>query len=229
MTIDRSPSRSIAYGLAVLVVAGAVGLTLAGTAIAKGPPDDNGHGHGNPHASVQPSGSPAVSPGHGAQKLVLYLESAFTCTTTPAPARGSKSYGFAILNSTANGMLNVTVSLKKAEPNATFTVTVDQGTGGCATTTSAAPSASPGASPSASPGAAVAPAVTVRTNGKGNGTTHVRVPIVPGATVFSVTVVTADQTLQTKDARIFAKKPGPPSSGSPAASPSAAPSASPSA
>ena len=106
--------------------------------------------------------------GHGARKVGFFLDPAYTCPTGAQPVSGAPTFGFAILNTTGHGKLNVNVVLKGALPNATYDIWVNQDPGAC-------------------PLGAATKALAIHTNAKGNGTGHVnKVAIVSGATRFWV-------------------------------------------
>ena len=114
--------------------------------------------------------------GQGARKTAFYAVGLTTaaCTTAgSAPAAGAKSFGFAVLNTTGHGKLNVTVALKGAVPNATFTVSVNQ-SGTCSAS------------------------FTIRTNSAGNGAGHQRLALAQGAKSFWVTATSGSATYVTK-------------------------------
>ncbi len=104
--------------------------------------------------------------GKGARKVGFYATTgATTCATAPvAPSVGTKSFGFAILNTTGHGRVNVEVSLKGAAPNATYSVYLDQA-GSCS------------------------PVFTLHTNSRGNGNRHLNVAMVSGATQAWLTAI----------------------------------------
>ena len=118
--------------------------------------------------------------GHGARKTGFYaagLTAAGCATAASVPAAGTKTFGFAVLTTTGHGKLNVTVALKGAIPNATFSVMVDQG-GTCSTP------------------------FTIRTNGAGNGAGHQHLALVTGAKSFWVTATSGSATYVTKAATL---------------------------
>jgi hypothetical protein len=115
--------------------------------------------------------------GAGAGKAQLFDTAAgFTCplgaTDTSGPA-----FGFAVLNTDANGDLIVQVSVKGGTRNSTYDIWVNQDPGAC-----------PLAVPTA-PGA-------LTTNGQGNGNAHVTISRVAGATNFWVSAVGGGQVLR---------------------------------
>ena len=97
--------------------------------------------------------------GKGARKVAFYASTgATTCAAAPvSPSAGTPSFGFAILNTTGHGRVNVEVALKGAAPNSTYSVYLDQA-GTCS------------------------PAFTLHTNSRGNGNRHLNVAMVSGAT-----------------------------------------------
>lgn len=104
--------------------------------------------------------------GKGARKVAFYASTSAigSCASAAAqPLAGAQRFGFAIVNTTGHGRLNVTVKLKGVQPNVTYSVAVMQ-----------------------SPGTCAAP-FSVRTNGRGNGTGHVHLMLAPGATGVWVT------------------------------------------
>jgi hypothetical protein len=121
--------------------------------------------------------------GRGARKTGLYAAgstSAACATAAALPAAGAKTFGFAVLKTTGSAKLNVTVALKGAAPNASFTVTVNQG-GTCSTP------------------------FTIRTNGAGNGAGHQHLALVPGAKSFWVTATSGSATYATKAVTLATK------------------------
>jgi len=123
--------------------------------------------------------------GRGARKTGLYAAgtTAACATAAAVPAAGTKTFGFAVLKTTGHGKLNVTVALKGAVPNATFSVTVNQG-GTCST------------------------AFTIRTNRAGNGAGHLHLALVPGAKSFWVTATGGSATYVTKAVTLAIKSKG---------------------
>ena len=114
----------------------------------------------------------------GAGKAPLYnAPGNLTCPTGAQPAAADPTYGFAVINTTGNGVLQVQVSVKGGTPNATYDIWVNQDPGAC-----------PLAVPTA-PGA-------LTTNGQGNGNAHVQVPAVAGATMYWVSAVGGGQVLR---------------------------------
>ena len=113
----------------------------------------------------------------GAGKAPLYgpADPGFTCPGGAFPV--GNVMGFAVINTTGNGMLQVQVSVKGGAPNAVYDVWVNQDPGAC-----------PLAVPTA-PGA-------LTTNGQGNGNAHVQVPAVAGATKYWVSAVGGGQVLR---------------------------------
>ena len=105
--------------------------------------------------------------GKGARKVAFYASTgATTCATAPvSPSAGTPSFGFAILTTTGNGRLNVTVSLKGAAPGADYSVYVQQSPGTCSVP------------------------FTIHTNSRGNGNGHVHLSLASGATQAWVTAV----------------------------------------
>jgi hypothetical protein len=104
--------------------------------------------------------------GKGARKVAFYASTgATTCAAAPVtPSAGTKSFGFAILNTTGHGRVNVEVSLKGAAPNSTYSVYLDQA-GTCSL------------------------AFTLHTNSRGNGNRHLKLAMVSGATQAWLTAV----------------------------------------
>ena len=113
----------------------------------------------------------------GAGKAPLYNFPAFACPTGAVPAAGAPTFGFAVINTSGNGILQVQVSVKGGTPNAVYDIWVNQDPGAC-----------PLGAPTA-PGA-------LTTNGQGNGNAHVQVPTVAGATVYWVSAVGGGQVLR---------------------------------
>ena len=136
---------------------------------------EGGGGHDGDHGA-----------GQGARKTGLFAAGLTTagCVTAGAvPAPGATSFGFAVIKTTGHGRLNVTVALKGAVPNATFTVAVNQG------------------------GTCSAP-FTIHTNGAGNGTGHQHLALVQGAKSFWVTASTSSATYVSKALTVPAKHKG---------------------
>ncbi len=104
----------------------------------------------------------------GARKVAFYASTGATmCAAAPvAPSAGTRSFGFAILNTTGHGRVNVEVSLKGAAPNSTYSVYLDQA-GTCS------------------------PVFTLRTNSRGNGNRHLNLAMVSGATQAWLTAIQA--------------------------------------
>lgn len=124
--------------------------------------------------------------GQGARKAGFFAAglTAATCAAAAAvPAAGAKRFGFAVLTTTGRGKLNVTVALKGAAPNATFTVTVSQA-GTCGTP------------------------FTIRTNRAGNGAGHQHLALVAGAKTFWVTAASSTAVYVTKAMTVPAKAKG---------------------
>ncbi len=143
-------------------------------------------------ASTLPSGHAAGAATqvvhHGARKVAFYADAnvTYTCATGAQPAAGAKKYGFAVLNATAHGYLEVTVSLKGVTPSTKFDVWVNQDPGACPLT-------------------AATKLAAVKTNAKGNGTAHLRVKVVTGATSFWVSVVSGSNVYRTPAAALVVK------------------------
>jgi len=110
----------------------------------------------------------------GAGKAPLYNNSAYLCSTGAQPAAADPTFGFAVLNTTGNGMVIAEVSLKGATANSTYDIYVNQDPGGC---------------PTGATG-------TLTTNGQGNGNANVKVPAVAGATKYWVSAVGGGQVLR---------------------------------
>ena len=111
----------------------------------------------------------------GAGKAPLYnAPGNFTCPTGAQPAVGDPTFGFVVLNTTGNGWLIANVALKGATPDSTYDIYVNQDPGGCPTVA----------------------VDTLTTNGQGNGNANVKVPAVPGATVYWVSAVGGGQVLR---------------------------------
>ncbi len=125
--------------------------------------------------------------GVGARKVAFFTSTsglgAGMCASAAAtPTAGSRSFGFAVLTVTARGRVNVTVSLKHAQPNATYTLVVAQSTGACS-----------------SP-------FMVTTNRRGNGNGHMRLTLASGATSAWVTAVSGSNVLVTRLASFTPKR-----------------------
>ena len=104
----------------------------------------------------------------GARKVAFYATTGLTtCAAAPImPTSGAARFGFAVVNSTGNGRLNIEVSLKGVAPG-TYNVYVDQA-GTCGST-----------------------ALTLRTNSRGNGNRHISVPSTGAGQVWLTAVQTA--------------------------------------
>ena len=117
----------------------------------------------------------------GAGKASLYnapnFPADFTCPTGALPAADAPTYGFAVINTASNGMLQVQVSVKGGTPNETYDIWVNQDPGACPL------------------GAPTATGV-LTTNGQGNGNAHVQVAAVDSATAYWVSVVGGGQVLR---------------------------------
>lgn len=109
----------------------------------------------------------------GAGKASLYNSDPYTCSEGASDTSGA-TYGFAVINTTGNGMLQVQVSVKGGTPNATYDIYVNQDLGGCPTVATG----------------------TLTTNGQGNGNGHVQVPAVAGATHYWVSADGGGQVLR---------------------------------
>jgi len=107
--------------------------------------------------------------GSGSGKAKLYNSEAGTCPDGATDTTG-QVYGFVVMNTNRAGDLIVTVSLKRATPNAVYDIWVNQDPGGC---------------PLAAPTAVGA----IRTNRVGNGNGYVKIPRIEGALKFWVSVV----------------------------------------
>ncbi|HZV25612.1 MAG TPA: hypothetical protein VFG00_04900 [Acidothermaceae bacterium] len=139
---------------------------------------DNDHGKGRD----QDRGK-----GHGARKVAFFnAPSNFTCATGAQPAAGDPTYGFAILNTTGHHKLIVNVVLKGALPSATYDLWVNQYPGAC-------------------PLSAATKVGAVHTNARGNGTGHLSVTIVSGATDFWVSATSGSSVLRTRAAVLTIK------------------------
>jgi len=111
----------------------------------------------------------------GAGKAPLYNAPAnFSCPAGALPAAGDPTFGFAVLNTTGNGIVIAEVALKGATPNATYDIYVNQDPGGC---------------PTVSTG-------SLTTNGQGNGNANVKVARVSSATKYWVSAVGGGQVLR---------------------------------
>jgi len=106
--------------------------------------------------------------GAGAGKAPLFRSEAYTCPAGAGATTGPR-YGFVVMNTNAHGDLIVQVSVKRAEPDTTYDIWVNQ---------------DPGACPLGS--ATLVGALT--TNRMGNGNAHLVVARVAGATHFWVSV-----------------------------------------
>ena len=115
-------------------------------------------------------------PGPGARKALLYDSNAYTCEDGAGDTSGPV-FGFAIVTANARGDLIVRVALKRATPNETYELWVNQ---------------DPGACPLSEP--TLLEAIT--TNRRGNGNARVRVPRVEGAKNFWASAVGGGQVLR---------------------------------
>jgi hypothetical protein len=120
--------------------------------------------------------------GHGARKVAFFAgTSAGQCASAGAmPTKGAHSFGFAIVNTTGKNRLNVTVSLKGATANATYSVYVDQ-SGTCSTP------------------------FTIHTNRRGDGNGHVHLALASGTTQVWVTAISGNSVLVTRTAALTVK------------------------
>ncbi len=128
----------------------------------------------NDHAVTHPDPNHHAVTHHGARKALLYdvttTSPGYTCAAGAQPAPGAAHPGFVILNTTGRGYLEVTVVLRRAQPNATYSIWVNQYPGACPLTSATKPNA-------------------FTTNAQGNGAGHARVELVPGATAFWISAV----------------------------------------
>lgn len=108
-----------------------------------------------------------------ASKSSLYVSDAYTCNGGAGDTTTPLNKSFVVINVTRKGMLQIEVSLKRAMPNTTYSIWVNQDLGGCPTT---------------------AQTRLLKTNNRGNGNAHFQVPMVEGATHFWVSAVSADET-----------------------------------
>jgi hypothetical protein len=111
-----------------------------------------------------------------ARKAALYNSPEYTCPGGAANTSGP-ALGFVVMNINGKRGLIVEVSLKRAKPNATYDIWVNQ---------------DPGACPLSAPTAAGA----LKTNRMGNGNAKVKLPAMAGATHFWVSAVSGDQVLR---------------------------------
>ena len=109
-----------------------------------------------------------AQPPAGAGKAPLFHSDAYTCSAGAGATTGPR-YGFVVMNTNARGDLIVQVSVKRAEPNTTYDIWVNQDPGAC-------------------PLAAATLVGALTTNRMGNGNAHLVVPRVAGATNFWVSV-----------------------------------------
>jgi len=120
---------------------------------------------------------PGKPVGSGAGKAKLFnVGEAFTCADGATDTTG-QVFGFVVMNTNRAGDLIVVVSLKRATPNATYDIWVNQ---------------DPGACPLEVPTAIGA----IRTNRVGNGNGYVKLPRMEGATKFWVSVVGGELVLR---------------------------------
>jgi hypothetical protein len=132
--------------------------------------------------NVNAGGANERENGHGARKVVFFAgTSGGRCASAGAmPAKGAHSFGFAIVNTAGKNRLNVTVSLKGATANATYSVYVDQ-SGTCS------------------------PPFSIHTNRRGNGNGHVHLALARGTTQVWVTAVSSNGVLVTRAAALTVK------------------------
>lgn len=114
--------------------------------------------------------------GAGAEKSALFETDSFTCAEGATAIDGAH-YGFVVMNTNAKGNLIVQVSLKRAEPNTTYDIWVNQDPGACPLTEATKVGA-------------------ITTNRMGNGNGHVVVARVADATAFWVSVVSGEDTFR---------------------------------
>jgi hypothetical protein len=124
--------------------------------------------------------------GHGARKGAFFLDPSWSCAAGAQPIDHAATYGFAILTTTGHHKLNVNVVLKGAQPNATYDVWINQDPGGC-------------------PLATATKVGAVHTNAHGNGTAHLHVALVNGATHFWVSATSGASVLRTRAASLTIK------------------------
>jgi len=113
-------------------------------------------------------GAAVAQPPAGAGKAPLFNSEAYTCPAGAGATTGPR-YGFVVMNTNARGDLIVQVSVKRAEPNTTYDIWVNQDPGAC-------------------PLASATSVGALTTNRMGNGNAHLVVPRVAGATHFWVSV-----------------------------------------
>ena len=109
----------------------------------------------------------------GAGKASLYNSDPYTCSGGASDTSGA-TYGFAVLNTTNNGIVIAEVSLKGATPNSTYDIYVNQDPDGCPTVATG----------------------TLTTNSQGNGNANVKVPAVSTATKYWVSADGGGQVLR---------------------------------
>ena len=121
-------------------------------------------------------GSTALPALAKAGKAPLFDSIPYTCELG-ATETGGPTYGFAVMNMTGQGMLQIEVSLKGATPNMTYDIWVNQDPGACPLGVPTAPAA-------------------LTTNSQGNGNAHVSMESVDGAENFWVSAVGGGQVLR---------------------------------
>lgn len=164
-TRHRRLRQAGALALAGILAASVATPTMAAAGTHPGP---------NSHAVTHPDPNHHAVTHHGARKALLYdvttSSPGYTCAAGAQPAPGAAHPGFVILNTTGRGYLEVTVVLRGAQPNATYSIWVNQYPGACPLTSATKPNA-------------------FTTNARGNGAGHARVELVTGATAFWVSAV----------------------------------------
>jgi hypothetical protein len=125
-----------------------------------------------------------MKPGSGAGKVLLFESQDYSCQDGASDTSG-RPFGFAVMNTNRTGELIVQVSLKRAEPNTTYDIWVNQVAEGVTDITECALS--------------VATATdALRTNRMGNGNAMVKVPRIDGAVRFWVSATSDTQTLRSR-------------------------------
>ena len=117
-----------------------------------------------------------MKPGSGAGRVLLFESTLFSCQDGASDTSG-RPFGFVVMNTNRKGDLIVQVSLKRAQPNQTYDIWVNQAT--------------VETDPVSCELSATTALAALKTNRMGNGNAMVKVPKVAGASRFWVSATSA--------------------------------------